>query len=338
MKAVEPILTTKNLRVGFKTRGKEIVLFDRLNLSFFPGSLICFMGKNGAGKSSLIRTLAGLQPQLAGSVDFSGSPRPLPEILSVVLTDRIIGTNLSVRELVSYGRYPHVGWSGALNEIDEGVIDEALKTLGINHLAASMINELSDGQMQMVMIARALAQQTSLILLDEPTAHLDLNNRVEIMKLLRNLTRLSGKSILVTTHELDLALQTSDLIWLAGADQSITIGVPEDLILNGTFDRIFELKGFDLKTGRIVHQDTHPKKCFSVSGEGAELLWTKNALERSGFLLAPKGSNAQAIDIFIDVEEGRPRWKWAANNRPYHAGTIAEMIELLGSIDCEIPE
>jgi iron complex transport system ATP-binding protein len=338
MKAVEPILTTKDLRVGFHTRGKEVILFENLNVSLFPGSLICFMGKNGSGKSSLLRTIAGLQRELGGTVSFSGPQRRLPEILSVVLTDRVTGTNLSVRELVSYGRYPYVGWTGALNKNDEAIIDSALDILGIEHLRDSRVNELSDGQMQMVMIARALAQETPVILLDEPTAHLDLNNRVEIMKLLRKLTRRSGKSILVTTHELDLALQTSDLIWLAGSGKSITSGVPEDLILNGTFDRIFELKGFDLKTGRILHSDTHSKKIFSVTGEGAEFLWTRNALERSGFTVTARESNAEAIDILVDVEEGRPRWRWLLNNRPYEAGTIAEMIELLSSIDCEIPE
>ncbi|MBA4057393.1 MAG: ABC transporter ATP-binding protein, partial [Marivirga sp.] len=136
--------------------------------------------------------------------------------------------------------------------------------------------------LQMVMIARAIAQDTPVILLDEPTAHLDLNNRVEIMKLLKNLARKTNKAILVATHELDLALQMSDVIWLTGKEKNILSGIPEDLVLNGTFDDVFQFKGFDLKTGKVQHEP-HLGKTVQLIGEGYAYLWTKNALERKGF-------------------------------------------------------
>ena len=141
---------------------------------------------------------------------------------------------------------------------------------------------MSDGQLQLVMIAKALAQQTPVILLDEPTAHLDLNNRVEVMNLLRSLSRKMGKSILVATHELDLALQTADLIWLATGDNKIKTGIPEDLVLEGSFDEVFQFKGFDLKTGKVDHE-AHRKKEVQLLGTNYSFLWTKNALERSGY-------------------------------------------------------
>jgi iron complex transport system ATP-binding protein len=158
--------------------------------------------------------------------------------------------------------------------------------------------------LQMAMIARALAQETPLILLDEPTAHLDLNNRVSIMKLLRDLARKSNKSILVATHELDLALQMADMIWLAGKNKNMIMGIPEDLVLNGTFDEVFELKGFNLKTGKVEHE-SYRNKTIRLDGTGHELLWTRNALERSGFQVEQQAS---APEIAIRKNDDATIW------------------------------
>jgi iron complex transport system ATP-binding protein len=337
MNTRDVVLRTNSLKVGFRQKAFEKVLFDNLNLQLEAGRLVCFMGPNGVGKSSLIRTIAGLQPSLAGSVDIVNSDSSnTPEILSVVLTDRIIAQNLTVRDLVAFGRYPYVSWNTSLTKKDEELIDDAMNLLGLGHLSNSAVNELSDGQMQMAMIARAIAQNTPVILLDEPTAHLDLDNRVEIMKLLRRLTRKMNKSILVSTHELDLALQTADITWLAGRDGKIISGVPEDLVLNGSFDEIFNFKGFDLRTGRIIHEVSNRPKKIMVSGDGPVYLWTRNALERSGLVIAQGVGDQQTLKVV--VEEQEPRWKLTFNNRQYETVTIAELIEVIGSIDCEIPE
>lgn len=276
-------LFTKNLTIGYPSV-QDHILFANLNLSLHHGQLVCFMGPNGIGKSTLIRTLAGSQKPISGEIQGIGNKN-----VAVVLTERVNAGMMTARELVSYGRYPYLGWSVKMTQEDQVKIDEAVQQVRIKDLLDKPIHELSDGQMQMVMIARALAQDTPVLLLDEPTAHLDLNNRVEIMNLLRTLAKENNKAILVSTHELDLALQTADLVWLATAQKSIRVGIPEDLVLDGTFDEVFQFKGFDLKTGR-VKQEPYRHTGVHLIGEGHAYLWTKNALERNGFHIDPNSN------------------------------------------------
>jgi iron complex transport system ATP-binding protein len=181
------------------------------------------------------------------------------------------------------------------------------------------IHELSDGQLQMVMIARAVVQDTPAILLDEPTAHLDLNNRLEIMNLLRRLAHQSKKAILVSTHELDLALQTADIIWLAGLEKNIISGIPEDLVLNGSFDSIFQFKGFDLKTGKVEH-DPHRKLVIALDGSGHEYLWTKNALQRNGFIV-----DGQPVDHRVTVSQDEDGFFWIVD----HVTTLRSLKDVI---------
>lgn len=279
-------LETVQLTVGYP----DHTLLENLNLQLKPGQLVCFMGQNGIGKSTLIRTLSGLQKPISGEIMYQNSNlnnarTELPRHLAVVLTDRITAVNMTVYDIVSFGRYPYLDWSAKLSAKDDKLINETLEEFRIGHLKDKKLHELSDGQLQMVMIARAVSQDTPIILLDEPTAHLDLNNRLEIMNLLRKLAHLSNKAILVSTHELDLALQTADLIWLASRDKKIIMGIPEDLVLNGSFDSIFQFKGFDLKTGKVQHEP-HRGLTINLTGSGHGYLWTKNAFERNGFTVS----------------------------------------------------
>jgi iron complex transport system ATP-binding protein len=291
-------LQTNNLSVGYRKGQFENILFEGIDLTLKPTKLTCFMGPNGIGKSTLIRVLAGLQKPLAGTISIRDEKK-----IALVLTDKITVSNMTVWDLVSYGRYPYLGWGISFSDDDYKVIDQSIIDVGIEALSNKKIEELSDGQLQLAMIARALAQETPVLLLDEPTAHLDLNHRVEIMKLLLGLARKKNKAILVATHELDLALQTADEIWLATTNKKIKVGIPEDLVLDGSFDEIFQFKGFDLKTGKIQHA-SHQLQSINLKGEGHEFLWTKNALEREGFSVSDQGN----ISVAITNDDSNLKW------------------------------
>lgn len=294
------LLSTISLSVGY---GNQALLED-LNLAIHSHQLICFMGPNGSGKSTLLRTLAGLQPVIGGTIKYEAGAEstPVSSMISVVLTDRVSAGYMSAHDLIRLGRYPYLNWRLHFSAEDKKLIDAAIEQTQTGSILNKKLSELSDGQLQMVMIARALAQNGDLLLLDEPTAHLDLDNRLEIMTLLRRLAHENGKGVLVTTHDLHLALQTADDVWLAGDEKKLVRGIPEDLVLDGAFDRIFQFKGFDLRSGRIKHTTEQGRKVKFV-GEGSVYLWTKNALERSGFEVGNDG-----LEVAIRMEEGKNQW------------------------------
>ncbi len=312
------MIETSKLSTGYVVKGKKLILFENLDLQLKTGELVCFMGPNGIGKSTLLRTLAGLQKPLSGEIKGIDA-----KSIGLVLTDRITTINMTVEELVTYGRYPYLDWSISLSNENKKIIEDSFGQVRIQHLKEKRLYELSDGQMQMAMIARALAQQTPVLLLDEPTAHLDLNNRVEIMNLLRSLSRNANKAILVATHELDLALQTADKIWLASPEKKIKIGIPEDLVLDGSFDEVFQFKGFDLKTGK-VHHEAHRGVALKLTGEGHEFLWTKNALERCGYEIVDKS------DRVITIHQGeKTTWQLAENSFESLSKLISALVSIV---------
>jgi iron complex transport system ATP-binding protein len=317
------ILETHQLGLGYPE--KSILLFNDLNLKLQEGELVCFMGPNGIGKSTLIRTLAGLQPPLKGKIVMRGPSSSLPEKIAVVLTEKLSLVNMTVYELITFGRYPYIGWNVKLQKHDKDLIEQAISFTRLEELRDKKLYELSDGQLQMTMIARALAQDTPLVLLDEPTAHLDLNNRLETMKLLRKLTRSTKKSFLVSTHELDLALQTADQLWLAGRNGKIYTGIPEDLVLTGRFDEIFEFKGFDLKTGK-VQQELKRSHTIELQGEGYAFLWTKNALERNGY---PVNEDHPSHAVAI-VQKNAACFQWIVNKEKVFE-SLADLLDYLNT-------
>lgn len=303
------LLETKDLSIGYT--GQAVPLFEKQNLALYAGELVCFMGPNGIGKSTLIRTLAGLQKRIHGSIYIHTTNAELQQQIAVVLTDKITTPGMTVHELITFGRYPYLNWNVSLREDDIRIIDEVIDQVNIRNIISKKLYQLSDGQLQMVMIARALAQTTPIILLDEPTAHLDLNNRVEIMRMLRNLARKTNKAILIATHELDLALQTADYIWLAGNQKNIVTGIPEDLVLNGSFDDIFRFKGFDLKTGKVKHE-VNRARTIQLNGNSSEYLWTRNALERSGFQIVQHNG-----DTTVNIEQNDRACIWTIGDNRY---------------------
>lgn len=216
-----------------------------INAELRAGELTCLLGPNGAGKSTLLRTLAAFQPPLSGEMLLDGTslasiaPRKLSTQIGVVLTDRIDVRGITVHDLVGMGRSPYTNFWGKLTDEDEKEIDHAIEQVGIQSLDKRQVGTLSDGERQKVMIAKALAQGTPIIMLDEPTAFLDFPSKVETMLLLRRLCREMGKSIFLSTHDLDLALQTADRLWLIAPDQDVAIGTPTELAQTEVLPRFF---------------------------------------------------------------------------------------------------
>ncbi len=239
------ILTTKNLAIGYKKGSQKNILLEHCELEITTGKLICLLGANGVGKSTLIRTLAGLQPKIEGEILIKGkevssfSPKELARNMSLVLTDPIQGGNLSVLELVQMGRYPHTNWSGKLTNNDHEKVNYAMEQCGIHYISDANIFEISDGQLQKALIARALAQDGEIMLLDEPTVHLDANNRFIVMQLLKKLVVETGKSILISTHQVEMALGMADELWLANCEEPLITGSPKELIEKNIISKMF---------------------------------------------------------------------------------------------------
>lgn len=302
------ILQTHDLIIGYRP---DIVVAKSLDLSLNGGQLVCLLGPNGVGKSTLLRTIAGMQKPLAGQVMLSGTditrlnPRQIAARLSVVLTERPNVGLLNGYALVALGRHPYTDWMGRLSRHDKTVIRWAVDAVGATDLADRPVMELSDGQRQKLLIARALAQESDVILLDEPTAFLDLPHRAEIMHLLRHLAVETGRAILLSSHDLDLALRSADRLWLM-ADGRMRTGVPEDLVISGAFEAAFKGEGvaFDRATG-MFHVQRESGYRVDLVGNGVSYAWTCRALKRTGFALA-NGDSSLRVEIHGDDDD--PVW------------------------------
>lgn len=240
------ILTAKILEIGYG--GKSLTY--PLNLSLDRGTMTALVGANGCGKSTLIRTLSALQKPIKGKVlikndnvaSLSGNRRA--RLISHVLTDSQYLRSIRVRDLVAMGRYPYTNFLGSLTPKDAEVVEQAMLQVNIAHKADQPLYTLSDGERQRTMIAKALAQDTPLIFLDEPTSFLDMRNKIDILCLLHSLAADRGKSILLSTHDIDIALQVADSIWLMEAGKRIIVGTPDELIENGKIAESFHSSAF----------------------------------------------------------------------------------------------
>jgi iron complex transport system ATP-binding protein len=252
-------LSVNDLEIGYFSKRKTLSIADGLNFDLTKGMLVGLVGANGIGKSTLLRTLSGMQPPLKGTIAINGkqlsqyATLELATQLSIVLTEPPASRNLTVIELVSLGRQPYTNSFGVLSDIDKTVIQNALQITETTALSNRKCYELSDGQLQRVVIARALAQDTDLIILDEPTTHLDLYHRAYVLKLLKRLASEEGKTILFSTHEIDLAIQLSDTMIIMDANTTF-VGQPCELIEAGRFESLFpeDTIHFDAKSGRFT--------------------------------------------------------------------------------------
>lgn len=301
------LLHIRNLSIGYGSK----VVASNLSAVIPSGELICLLGSNGTGKSTLMRSICGFQPVLGGLVVIDNreinqlNEKELSRQIAVVLTDRVVVPNASVQELVGYGRSPYTGMLGRLNAMDKIIVSRAMDECGIAHKKDCLLTSLSDGERQKAFIAKAIAQDTPLIILDEPTAFLDLPARVEIMQLLRDIANTSGKSILMSTHDLDLALQLSDRLWLLQNGGPLITGSPEDLLLQNAFQTMFQHKGivFDNKTGlfQVMHKQ-HSQ--IAVKGHGFEYVLLRRALSRKGIKVTRANSEDSSwLEVKSDSKE-----------------------------------
>lgn len=238
------MLTLNHLSVGYRApRGTVLAALD---VEVAAGAFVCVLGRNGAGKSTLMRTLSGLQPALGGSAYLGADdiaamrPQTRARRIAVVLTERASSPGLTVHDVVSLGRQPFTDWSGRLDADDRTRVDSALAMAGAQSFADRLFDDLSDGERQRVMIARAIAQSPHLMVLDEITAFLDLPGRVEVMALLRAHARQTGTIVLLSSHDLDLSLQLADSVWLLDGKGGLAVGTPEALIDEGHIGRAFD--------------------------------------------------------------------------------------------------
>ncbi len=244
MNNINTVLKTENLSIGYQSKKTQSIVASKIDLSIEKGKFVTVLGKNGIGKSTLLRTVAKVQKPLDGSIFINNksletySYQELATCLSMVLTERLPESQLTVFELVALGRQPYTNWIDKLSDADLEKINWAINETEIQHLKDNRFYELSDGQLQRVLIARALAQDTEIIILDEPTAHLDLHHTIKIFSLLKNLAVKTSKTIIMSSHEVNLSIKFADEIILF-TDEKIYSGSPSELIHNNSFDNLF---------------------------------------------------------------------------------------------------
>ena len=239
------MLSTIDLAVGYRNGKRVTEVLTHLDVSLYAGELVCLLGANGIGKSTLLRTISGVQPALRGTIEINGrdltdySSKELSKLIGIVYTDRTLAGALTVEELVSLGRQPYTGFFGRLDADDRQVVADAIESVGMSHKTHDYVATLSDGERQKSMIARALAQETPIIILDEPTAFLDVASRIETMQLLRQLAQSQQKAVLLSTHDVGLSLPLTDRLWLVTADSTVVEGTTSQFISDGTLNNLF---------------------------------------------------------------------------------------------------
>ncbi len=295
----------KNLETGYKIKRGTKIVARGLNASLNSGEMTCLLGPNGAGKSTLLRTLSAFQPALGGTIEVMGQDiksyksHDLSKLISVVLTDNSGIKNMTAWEVVAMGRSPYTGFWGKLGDKDKKIVEKCLGWVGIEELSQRKMQTLSDGERQKVMIAKAIAQETPIIFLDEPTAYLDYPSKIAMMLLLHRLAKALKKTIFLSTHDLEHALQVADQVWLLDQEHGLCTGMPEDLSIEGKIEEYFQRDGliFDRETCSfsIEHETAREVVVYGDESTINFHLCTK-ALIRNG-IMPVKAEGVHANDL-----------------------------------------
>ena len=337
MTSHDALLFAEHLTCGYASP-RSVILSD-ISLALRPGRLVCVIGPNGAGKTTLIRTLSGLLSPLGGRVELAG--RPVADMhvserarrLSIVLTDLVAPGYLTVRRFVELGRYPYLGLFGRITERDRHAVDAAMAHTGVGGLASRWMTEISDGERQRAAVARALAQSADMMVLDEPTAFLDVSGRASLMTTLQRIAHDTNRLIVTTSHDVDLVLRTADLVLIVHNGGHTTIGSPEDIVLHGELDHLFEEGSlrFDRTTGTFRLPEP-TGAAVRIVGSGELYAWTRHAVERIGLTVAGPTTGEPAVTITVPARTGEP-WTVRSDGagRPISAtaASLAEVAEHL---------
>lgn len=295
-----PIIQLRDLKTGYRVKKQEKVISRKLNAQLNEGEMICLLGPNGCGKSTLLRTIVGFQPALDGTIIIGEqtleryNQKELAKQVSVVLTNNSGIRNMTAEEVVAIGRSPYTGFWGNLHEKDRKVIDKCLQWVGITELKDRKMQTLSDGERQKVMIAKAIAQETPIILLDEPTAFLDYPSKVSMMLLLHRLAKALKKTIFLSTHDLEHALQIADQVWLLDNEHGLTTGLPEDLCVEGKIEEYFLRDGISFDRGTST---------FSIEHEVAREVIVEGNAETLAYKMLCKALRRNAIRPIRNIKE-----------------------------------
>jgi cobalamin transport system ATP-binding protein len=324
------MLVLRELAIGYHSARVPVVVVRGLTAELRRGELTCLLGPNGVGKSTLLLTVSGALVPLGGRVSLDGvDVHAMPASLrarrmAVVFTERSAAPLLTAEEFVALGRHPHTDWLGRLTVEDRRAVAWALDATA-SVFAHRPVSELSDGERQRVVVARALAQEPALLLLDEVTAFLDLPHRVHMMRMLRRLAHRTGQAVLLSTHDLDLALRGADRVWLLSSG-TLSSGAPEDLVLSGAFEAAFAAHdvSFDRRSGAFrLHAEGGP--VVTVAGEGDLAEWTRRALERMGSV-ADRSGQRGPVHVDVIATARSTRWEVLTPAGPRTAASIEELV------------
>lgn len=306
----ESKIIADKLTIGYKVgNNKNKELFNSLNFELKSGELTTIMGANGAGKSTLIKTICGIIPPLSGTVKIAGidlstiSQKDISKHISIVLTERVADGGLTGYDVIALGRYHYTSYFGTLSAEDKKEIEQAIKNIDIEDLRNKQIANMSDGERQKIMIAKSLCQQSDIIILDEPTAFLDIRSRIEIMQLLRNCAKTQNVAILVSSHDLEQAIQYSDNIWVLSKGEGLFCNTTEDTIYNGYIEKIIGHGSnlyMDYNTCAFLPNEENKEKTVSINGECLFLI--KNALRRESINIKEDAEIKIKVNKYNDID------------------------------------
>jgi iron complex transport system ATP-binding protein len=331
MQNLQKILTFDSLKIGYASGRQKNILLPPLSASAGRGELIALIGKNGIGKSTLLRTITGLQEPLGGEISYNGrnileySRMELAREVGYISTESIKVSNMSVYDLVALGRFPHTNWTGIIDSGNHNSIMDAIEKTGMSALKNRLVSELSDGERQRAMIARILAQDTDIMIMDEPTAFLDIGSKYEILHLMHLLARESEKTIIFSTHDLNIAMSQSDKIWLI-LDNKLIEGAPEDLMIDGAFDHLFDSSPVQFNTddGTFSFR-TDDRGTIFVEGDGKLRNWTIKAINRAGFSV----SENKTIPFITIPSAANSNWQLTTESNSAAFQSIYELVNRL---------